>query len=92
MLRTLRIASAFRSCSLSECPADTELEDRRRIELLVCKGPVHRDFHFGLYVDAFADLRGETGRQVQPVPAADENRRSAKRILLPVQPGDTRER
>src|SRR5207249_10611418 len=72
--------------SRSKCPSDPKLDDRRRIELLVCKRSVDGKLQLRLHVDTIAHLYGESRRDVHPVAAAFEHRRAVKYVLPAMEP------
>src|SRR5687768_6499749 len=75
----------------SKRPADAELKNRPRVELLVGERPIDRQLDFGLNVEALARQDPDAGSCIQPVPTADEDGRPTKNVLLAVEPSDPSE-
>lgn len=69
-----------------ERAADTDLPDCVRVQLPIGKLAKNGQLHVALQVDAFADQDCYTGREIEPVAATDEHRRTVECILLPVKP------
>src|SRR5687768_13642156 len=79
-----------RNTSDLETAAESELEDRARVELAVRKIAVDGNLHVRLNVEPFPDHDRNARRCVDPVAAADQHRGAVEGVLLPMQPVDPR--